>query len=95
MRKVNSVVAILKLLAVFVLLTDLAFITFFSDSFSLVTEIFHPLFFFVDFLLIIGIACSSTLCEDLDENRSRISGWLVVNVFLWGLSVVLLKKQYL
>ena len=33
MRKVNSVVAILKLLAVFVLLTDLAFITFFLTLF--------------------------------------------------------------
>ena len=88
MRKANGIVAILKALAVFAFLTDLALITF-SDSFSL-----GILFIFADSLLIIGIACCSILCEDLDENRSRITRWLISNVFVWGLSVVLLLRYF-
>lgn len=88
MRKANGIVAILKALAVFAFLTDLALITF-SDSFSL-----GILFIFADSLLIIGIACCSILCEDLDENRSRITRWLISNVFVLGLSVVLLLRYF-
>ena len=93
MGKAGDVVAILRALAVLALLTDPASTTF-SDSFSLASEIIPPLFIFADSLLVIGIACCSILCEGLDENRSRISGWLIVNVFVWGLSVVLLNQYF-
>ena len=93
MRKANGIVAILKALAVFAFLTNLALITF-SDSFSLGMEIIPQLFIFADSLLIIGIACCSILCEDLDENRRRITRRLISNVFVWGLSVVLLLRYF-
>lgn len=93
MRKANGIVAILKALTVFAFLTNLALITF-SDSFSLGMEIIPQLFIFADSLLIIGIACCSILCEDLDENRRRITRRLISNVFVWGLSVVLLLRYF-
>ena len=93
MRKANSVVLILKALVVLVFLTYLA-LRFFSVSFSLGMEIIPQLFIFADSLLIIGIACCSILCEDLDENRSRITRWLISNVFVVGLSVVLLLRYF-
>ena len=92
MKKLNGVVVILMLLAVFMILTDLVLTVF--PLHSLAMGGILELYFIVVSLLIIGIACCSILYEDLNENKIWIAGWLAVDVLLWLLSFLFLKVVY-
>ena len=90
MKRPNGFVAILGYLAILALLINLTLLAFPLQSFFMAF-----LFPVAYFLLIIGIACCSTLDEDLDKKKIWITGSLVVNVFLWIVSFFIFYSNLL
>ena len=90
-KKINVFVVILSVLAVLMALNDLT-IAVFPFAFMTLPLFELPLHFVAFPILVVLIAFFSSFCDDLSENRTWISGGLVLNVFLWVAGVLLLAR---